>query len=68
MPDYREKNPKRGGLHQLMIAVVLATYHPLSLFYIPLLGTNCRFRLPVQNMQRMCDNPIWGIAWRAVNR
>ena len=39
----REKNPKRGGLHQLMIAVVLATIILYRYFISPLLGTNCRF-------------------------
>jgi len=43
MADYREKNPKRGGLHQLMIAVVLAPIIFYRYFISPLLGTNCRF-------------------------
>jgi len=43
MADYMEKNPKRGGLHQLMIAVVLAPIILYRYFISPLLGANCRF-------------------------
>ena len=43
MADYSEKNPKRGGLHQLMIPVVLAPIILYRYFLSPLLGTNCRF-------------------------
>ena len=43
MADYSEKNPKRGGLHKLMIAVVLAPIIFYRYFISPLLGINCRF-------------------------
>ena len=43
MADYSEKNPKCGGLHQLMIAAVLAPIILYRYFLSPLLGTNCRF-------------------------
>ena len=43
MADYNEKNPKRGGLHQLMKAVIIAPIILYRYFISPLLGTNCRF-------------------------